>query len=96
MLFTIAFSLLSTFTTLAILCAPFCALQLALCKFCPFRPVKLAPLVLFGAGFLWSCWYISQAYEWENLLGFLVMLPCLLGLVGSGAGWFLWKRSQTK
>lgn len=92
MLISMVFSLSSTFTTFVFLSAPFCALQLGLCKFCPWKPLQFAPLVLFGAGFLWSWWYLSQAYEWENLLGFLVMLPCILGLIGSGAGWFLWKK----
>ena len=92
MLISAVFSLCSTLTTLLLLSAPFCAMQLALCKLCPRRPLQFAPLVLFGGGFLWSWWYLSQAYEWENLLGMLVMLPCILGLIGSGAGWFIWKK----
>lgn len=92
MLISMVFSLSSTLTTFAILCVPFCVLQLTLCKFCPWKPLQFAPLALFGGGFLWSWWYLEQAYEWENLLGMLVMLPCILGLLGSGAGWFLWKK----
>lgn len=92
MLISMAFSLCSTLTALAFLAAPFCVIQLALCKFCPWRPVQLAPLALSGGGFLWSCWYLGHSYNWDALLGFLVMLPCLLGLAGSGAGWFIWKN----
>ncbi|MCI8303921.1 MAG: hypothetical protein HFF52_04755 [Lawsonibacter sp.] len=92
MLISAVFSLFSTLTALAVLSAPFCVIQLALCRFCPWKPVRLAPLFLFGGGFLWSWRYLSQAYEWENLLGMLVMLPCILGLTGSGAGWYLWKK----
>ena len=92
MLISAVFSLFSTLTALAVLSAPFCVIQLALCRFCPWKPVRLAPLVLGGGGFLCSWRYLSQAYEWENPLGMLVMLPCILGLTGSGAGWYLWKK----
>ena len=56
MLISAVFSLCSTLTTLLLLSAPFCAMQLALCKLCPWRPLQFAPLVLFGGGFLWSWW----------------------------------------
>lgn len=92
MLISMVFSLSSTLTTFAILCVPFCVLQLALCKFCPWKPLQFAPLVLFGAGFLWSWHYLEHACNWDALLGILVLLPSLLGLAGSGAGWYLWKK----
>ena len=94
MLISIAFSLCSTLTTLVLLSAPFCVLQLALCRFFPVHLIRFAPPVLFGTGFLWSLWYLDQHYNWDALLGILVMFPCILGLIGSGLGWFLWKRRQ--
>ena len=76
MLISAVFSLCSTLITFAILCAPFCGLQ----------------LILFGAGFLWGWQYLDRHYNWDALLGILVMFPCVLGLIGSGAGWFIWKK----
>ena len=86
------FSLGSFLPTLAVLSAPFCALQLALCKFCPWKPVQLAPPVLFSGGFLWSWWYMTLDRTWGGMMLILVTFPCTLGLIGSGAGWFLWKK----
>ena len=53
MLISAVFSLCSTLITFAILCAPFCGLQLILCR-CSIKAVRLSPPVLFGAGFLWG------------------------------------------
>ena len=47
MLISAVFSLCSTLTALAVLSAPFCFLQLVLCR-CPVKAVRLAPLALFG------------------------------------------------
>ena len=91
MLISAVFSLCSTLTALAVLSAPFCFLQLVLCR-CPVKAVRLAPLALFGTGFLWSWWYLENHYNWDALLGILALFPSILGLVGSGAGWFLWKK----
>ena len=91
MLISAVFSLCSTLITFAILCAPFCGLQLILCR-CSIKAVRLAPLVLFGAGFLWGWQYLEQHSNWDALLGILVLFPSILGLVGSGAGWFIWKK----
>lgn len=91
MLISTALSLFTTLTTFAMLCAPFCFLQLVLCR-CSIKAVRLAPLVLFGAGLLWSWHYLEHACNWDALLGILVLFPSLLGLAGSGAGWFLWKK----
>lgn len=92
MLISTAFSLLSTFTAFAFLSAPFCLLQLALCKFCPWKFLQLAPLSLYGVGLLWGWRVIEQSGGWDVLLGILIIFPCIFGLIGSGAGWFLWKK----
>lgn len=81
-------------TTLLPLSVPFVLLQLALCKFCPWRPLRFAPLVLSGGGLLWSWWYLEQSGGWDALLALMVMLPCVLGLLGSGLGWLLWYLSR--
>jgi len=91
MLIRAVLSLVSALTTLAGLSAPFCVIQLALCKLCPVKALRLAPPVLFGAGFLWSCWYLDKPRDVDRLLGLMVIVPCILGLIGSGAGWALWK-----
>lgn len=81
-------------TTFIPLCAPFVLLQLALCRFCPWRPVRFAPPVLSGVGLLWSWRYLEQTGGWDALLALVVMLPCVLGLLGSGLGWLLWYLSR--
>lgn len=91
MLISTVFSLFSTLTAFAMLSAPFCVLQLVLCR-CPIKAVRLAPLGLFGAGFLWGWQYLEQHSNWDALLGILVMCPSLFGLIGSGVGWLLWKK----
>ena len=95
MLINAVISLFSTFTVFILLSAPFCFLQLVLCR-CPVKAVRLAPPALFGAGFLWGWWYLENHYNWEALLGIFVLFPSLLGLIGSGAGWLLWYFSQKR
>ena len=90
---SILFALATMLSTMAILSAPFCALQLALCRFCPWRPLQYAPAVLSGAGFLWSWWYLSLGDIWGGMMLIFVTFPCTLGLIGSGAGWYIWKKT---
>lgn len=86
----------SIMLTLIPISLPFCAIQLALCKFCPWRPVQFTPLALSGAGLLWSWLYLDQHSNWDALLGILVLFSSLLCLTGSGLGWLGWHFSQKR
>lgn len=76
--------------------APFCLLQLALCKYCKGRLLPKLPLLLSLLGLVGSLCFIIESSNIEALAGLLVLFPSLLGLVGSGLGWFIWHLAEKR
>lgn len=80
--------------TLAIPSAPFCVLQLALCKYCKGDLLPKLPLIVSSLGLVGSVYYMIDSSNIEALAGFLALIPSLLCLIGSGLGWLIWNHSQ--
>ena len=81
--------------TLALPSAPFCVLQLALCKYCKGKLLPKLPILATLLGVVASLGYMVESSNIEALAGFLVLVPSLLCLVGCGMGWLIWRFSQT-
>ena len=91
-----ALALLGLCFSWAPLSAPFCLLQMALCRRCPYQILRAAPAALSGVGVLYGLVYAVNAYEWASLMGLVILLPSLLALGGSGLGWLLWRLEENK
>lgn len=78
------------------LAAPFCLLQLTLCRRCPYQIFRAAPVTLSGTGFLYGLFYTVNSYEWAALFGLVIMVPSMIILAGSGVGWLLWRLTEHK
>ena len=81
--------------TLILPSAPFCVLQLALCKYCKGQLLPKLPILASLLGVVASLGYMVESSNIEALAGFLFLVPSLLGLVGSGMGWLIWRFSRT-
>ena len=81
--------------TLILPSAPFCVLQLALCKYCKGQLLPKLPILISLLGVVASLGYMVESSNIEALAGFLVLVPSLLGLVGCGMGWLIWRFSRT-
>ena len=88
------FGLLLLPLTLAVPSAPFCVLQLALCKYCRGWLLPRLPLMLSAFGCVTGYCIIMESSNWEALTGFLILVPSLLGLIGSALGWAIWRYAQ--
>lgn len=74
-------------TAALVLAAPFCLLQLALCRN---DRLCLLPLFLLCGGFHWSFGCLTRSPRWKTLPALPVMLLSLLGLTGCGLGLTIW------
>ncbi|NBI68437.1 hypothetical protein D1646_16865 [Pseudoflavonifractor sp. 60] len=74
---------------LALLSAPFCLLQLALCER---RRYQLAPALLSLFGLVWCAAFSYSTAGPQSLLVIPVFFPACLNLLGNGLGWLLWHR----
>lgn len=80
--------------TLALPSAPFYVLQLALCRYCKGSLLPKLPILVSLLGVVGSLGYMVESNNIEALAGFLFLVLSLLGLIGSGIGWILWRYSQ--
>ena len=88
--------LLILMSTCLPLSAPFCLLQVALCRRCPYQILRAAPAALSGAGLIYGLIYTLNSYEWASLLGLVILFPSFAVLEGSGLGWLLWRVENQK
>lgn len=88
------FGLLLLPVTLAVPSAPFCVLQLALCKYSKGDLLPKFPLIVSSFGLVGSVYYMIDSSNIEALAGFLMLIPSLLCLIGSGLGWLIWNYAQ--
>ena len=95
MLLSTFFSLSTLCTTLFILSAPFCVLQLALCKYCKGKLAPMLPLIVSIFGMTVGFLTVMEYSDWYALSGILILFPSLLGFIGSGLGWAVWRYAQT-
>ena len=80
--------------TLILPSAPFCVLQLALCRYCKGQLLPKLPILISLLGVVGGLGYMVESSNIEALAGFFVLVPSLLGLVGCGMGWLIWRFSQ--
>ena len=50
--------------------------------------------MLSAFGCVTGCCIIMESSNWEALTGFLILVPSLLGLIGSALGWAVWRYAQ--
>ena len=90
----VLFTLTSLVPVIVVLSGPFCAIQLALCKYCKGDLLPKLPILLSCLGLLGSLYYMADSNNIEALVGLLILFPSVLCLIGSGLGRLIWNYAQ--
>lgn len=69
---------------------PFCAGQLALCRYCKSRYLRLALVVLGGVLALAGFCVFSAGGAYNALFGLFLLVPAPTLLTGCALGWLIW------
>ena len=94
MLMSVLMSLSGMITAHVALSAPFCVLQLALCRYSRSRVIQAAPLAASLVGMACGVLIMEESGGWDALMGLLILFPAWLCLVGCGLGWLIWRQTQ--